>query len=96
MLVDIEFDPDKDAINRDKHGVSLAFGERIFTDKHAIILGSARPEDGEDRAKIIGMIGDRLWTGVYVHRNGVVRFISVRKSNDAEARGYHRNSGRSQ
>jgi uncharacterized DUF497 family protein len=94
--MEITFDPVKDAINRDKHGVSLAFGERIFADASAIILGSARPEDGESRAKVIGLIDDRLWTGVYVNRDGVVRFISVRKSNDAEARGYHRNSGRPQ
>jgi len=27
--MDVEFDSVKDAINRDKHGVSLAFGARI-------------------------------------------------------------------
>lgn len=30
--MDIEFDPDKDAANFDKHGVSLAFGAEVLAD----------------------------------------------------------------
>jgi uncharacterized DUF497 family protein len=91
--MDIAFDPAKDVINRAKHGVSLAFGERIFADDHVLLIPSARPQDGEERWKAVGMVGDRLWTAVYVERDQATRFISVRKSNDAEARGYHRHSG---
>ncbi|NYD89536.1 BrnT family toxin [Sphingomonas melonis] len=93
--MEITFDPAKDVINRAKHGVPLAFGERIFADDNVLLIPSARPEDGEERWKAVGMVGDRLWTAVYVERDQTTRFISVRKSNDAEARGYHRHSGRS-
>lgn len=87
--MDIEFDPAKDAANRDKHGVSLAFGAKVFDDAAHLILSSARPVDEEDRFKVIGMVTGRLWTAVYVMRGPAFRFISVRKSNDGETKAYH-------
>ncbi|MCP1470990.1 hypothetical protein J3E64_002687 [Sphingobium sp. OAS761] len=88
--MDIEFDTAKDAINRDKHGVSLAFGAELFCDEDHLILASHRPIDGEDRFKVIGDMKGRLWTAVYVMRGATFRFISVRKSNDGEQRAYRR------
>jgi uncharacterized DUF497 family protein len=38
--MDVEFDPAKDAANRAKHGVSLAFGARLFEDDDYLILPS--------------------------------------------------------
>ena len=90
MRVEITFDPAKDEANRSKHGLSLLFGGRIFDDDARIVLASIRPVDGEDRFKVIGMVEGRLYTGVHVRRNGTVRFISVRRSNDGEQRIYHR------
>jgi uncharacterized DUF497 family protein len=90
MRMDIEFDTAKDALNRDKHGVSLAFGVRVFEDPMHLVLGSIRPVDGEDRFKAIGMVEGRLWTAVHVLRGVRVRFISVRKSNDGEQKVYCR------
>ncbi|WP_271299347.1 BrnT family toxin [Sphingomonas sp. CV7422] len=78
-------------INRAKHGVPLAFGARIFADAGVLRIPSPRPEDGEVRWKAVGMVDDRLWTAVFVERANTTKFISVRRSNDAEARGYHRN-----
>lgn len=86
--MEIEFDTDKDAANFAKHGVSLAFGARVFEDADHLVLTSVRPIDGEDRFKVIGMVDDRLWTAVHVMRGDVVRFISVRRSNDGEERAY--------
>lgn len=86
--MDIEFDPAKDAINREKHGVSLAFGAILFDDPDHLVLPSMRPIDGEDRFKVVGMVDDRLWTAVHVVRGAVTRFISVRKSNDGEQQLY--------
>lgn len=48
------FDPAKDAINRAKHGLSLAFGDRIFADGDHLILPSIRVIDGEERFKVVG------------------------------------------
>lgn len=86
--MDIEYDTGKDATNRDKHGVSLAFGVEMFNDADHLILPSVRPVDGEDRFKVIGDVDGRLWTAIYVMRGAAYRFISVRKSNDGEQRTY--------
>lgn len=88
--MEIAFDPAKDTANREKHGVSLAFGIEVFADPDHIVLASLRPIDGEERFKAIGLVGDRLWTAVHVVRGPVTRFISVRRSNDGEERLYDR------
>lgn len=82
------FDPDKDAANQAKHQLSLAFGDMIFEDDHHLILPSIRPEDGEERFKVIGIVGEKLFTGVFVWRDDRTRFISVRRSNSSEERSY--------
>ncbi len=91
--MDIEFDPAKDAANREKHGVSLAFGIEVFGDDDHLVLPSIRPIDGESRYKVIGDVNGRLWTAIYVMRGTAFRFISVRKSNDGEQKLYHRTAG---
>lgn len=83
-----EFDPDKDAVNRLKHGVSLSFGARIFDDADYLLIPTFRREDGEDRYKVVGEIDGKLWTAVHLIRDGVVRFISVRRSNDGGEKQY--------
>lgn len=94
--VDIEFDPAKDAVNRDKHGVSLKFGADVFDDADCLLIPSLREIDGEARFKVVGNVDGKLWTAVHVKRGAVVRFISVRRSNDSEQAAYDRYSGRSQ
>ena len=86
--MDIEFDLAKDAANIAKHGVSLAFGARVFADADHLVLASIRPIDGEDRFKAIGIVDDQLWTAIHVLRGAAIRFISVRRSNDGEERAY--------
>ena len=90
------FDPDKDELNRIKHGVPLLFGMRVFQDPRRVILASHRPVDGEDRFKVVGLVEDRWWTAIYVERGNALRLISVRRSNDGEQRNYDRHSRRSQ
>lgn len=82
------FDPQKDAINRAKHGLSLAFGDRIFDDPPHLIVPSIRPIDGEERFKVVGLAAGKRHTAVFVWRNGKPRFISVRRSNDGEEKAY--------
>lgn len=89
----VVFDPAKDAANLAKHGVPLVFGTRVFEDVEHVVLPSLRPVDGEDRYKAIGMVEERLWTAVFVERDGVTRLISVRKSNASEQGNYHRHPG---
>lgn len=81
-------DPAKDAANREKHQVSLALGDRIFEDGDDIVVPSIREIDGEERFKVIGVVGQKPFTGVFVRRDGQPRFISVRRSNTGEERAY--------
>ena len=82
------FDPAKDALNREKHGLSLAFGDRILEDDNHLIIPSIRQQDGEERFKVVGFVGEKLFTGVFVWRDDLPRFMSVRRSNTGEERAY--------
>ncbi|WP_287068539.1 hypothetical protein [Mesorhizobium sp.] len=43
LMAEDRFDPAKDAVNREKHKLPLAFGDRVFADdSHLIIPRSAR------------------------------------------------------
>lgn len=82
------FDPARDAANREKHKLPLAFGNRIFEDDNHLIIPSIREIDGEGRFKVVGMVGKKLFTGVFVWRSNSPRFISVRRSNEGEEKAY--------
>ena len=82
------FDPAKDEFNRRKHNLPLAFGDRIFADDHHLIVPSIREIDGEERFKVVGMVEEKLFVGVFVWRGDLPRFISVRRSNRGEERAY--------
>lgn len=86
------FDPEKEVTNRLKHNLSLSFGDELFRDPDHEIISSIRPIDGEERFKVVGMVGGKLYTAVFVWRDGLLRFISVRRSNSGEERRY-RDSG---
>lgn len=87
--MDNRFDPAKDVANQQKHKLPLAFGDRIFEDDDHLIIPSIREIDGEERFKVVGMVGDKLFTGVFVWRDDLPRFISVRRSNTGEEGAYH-------
>lgn len=65
------------------------FGGRIVEDDDHLILPSIREIDGEDRFKVVGLVEDKLFTGVFVWRDDLPRFMSVRRSNTGEERADH-------
>lgn len=87
--MNFEFDPHKDASNAAKHGISLTFGARLFSDNVHLLVPSERPGDGEVRWKVIGIVDGDFYTAVHVWRGDAIRFISVRRSNAGEERLYH-------
>lgn len=82
------FDPAKDAVNRAKHKLSLAYGDQIFEDDNHLVIPSIREIDGEERFKVVGIVGEKLFTGIFVWRSELPRFISVRRSNKGEEKSY--------
>ena len=89
----IEFDAEKDEINRFKHKLPLAFGERIFNDDNHIISPTIRIGDEEERYKAIGIVDGKLYTAIHVWRGDTARMISVRRSNAREQRDYDSDPG---
>ncbi|HJV00980.1 MAG TPA: BrnT family toxin [Burkholderiaceae bacterium] len=85
--MEITFDPEKDKLNRRKHGVSLSRAVE-FEWQHAVTWLDQRFEYGESRVCALGMIGGRLHFMVFVEKNGVLRIISLRKANANEERRY--------
>lgn len=69
------FDPAKDMANQAKHGLPLIFGDEILNDRNRLILSSLRPMDGEERFKAIGIVGERLFTAVFVWRGDLPRLF---------------------
>ena len=81
------WDPDKDALNRSKHGVG--FAEIVRIDWTSVREVEDRRYDyGERRWRAIGKIDGRLHVLVYTVRGDVIRVISLRKANAREARLY--------
>lgn len=84
----VTFDPDKDAANRAKHGVSLAFAERVLADPGRLDVLDVRFDYAEERFVSYGMVDGRVWVCVFAPRRDDCRIISVRKANDRETRRY--------
>ncbi|GAA0599156.1 BrnT family toxin [Caenispirillum bisanense] len=85
----IDFDPDKDAANQEKHGVSLSFGAEVLSDANRLDILDVRFDYAEERFVTYGMVDGRVWVCVFTLRGEVHRIISVRKANDRETRRYH-------
>lgn len=83
-----EWDDAKAQSNLAKHGVLFAYAARVFLDPDVVDFDASKPEDGEVRRKAVGVIEGRLFVVVYTVRDEVVRVISARRCNAAEARRY--------
>jgi uncharacterized DUF497 family protein len=78
--MEIEFDPDKDAANIAKHGISLA---RAVDLEGAVVVRDDRFA-GEQRYRLYGRIGGEPFCLAAVLRGGIVRAISLRRSHSKE------------
>jgi uncharacterized DUF497 family protein len=90
--VKIEFDPAKDAINRRKHGLSLADAAWFAIDAAAVVPDE-RFAYGENRFRAYGLIGTRMHMLVFTMRGETLLAISLRKANRREVRVYGRKIG---
>jgi len=80
-----EFDPEKSAANKVKHGVDFTEAQEMWTDPDRLET-PARSLD-EPRFQVIGRIGENTWSAFITYRNEKIRIISVRRARaDEEAR----------
>lgn len=80
--MEFEFDPDKSAANRDKHGIDFADAQALWHDPMRVEI-PARTTD-EPRWVVIGQINGRHWSAVVTYRQQRIRVISVRRARDEE------------
>ena len=83
----IAFDPAKDAINREKHGLSLAEAAE-FDFEGAVVLVDERLDYGETRYRAFARIGDEGYCLAFALSRETVRAISYRRAHDKELRRY--------
>jgi len=86
-LMNIEFDPIKNLINYQKHGVYLT-DAASFEWESAIIWQDMRYDYQEPRMVSLGYIENRLFCMVFVDRTETRRIISLRKANNREIKRY--------
>ena len=86
----VEFDPAKDAINKRKHGISLARAES-FDFQTMLLVVDDREDYGETRFRALGFLDARLHSLVFTLRGETLRAISLRKATRHEQKEYKEN-----
>ena len=86
--MNIAFDPAKDALNRAKHGVSLA--DFAGFDAAPVVRRDDRFDYGERRYRAYGRIGGVGHCLVFSLNDGAMRAISFRRAHEKEMRRYEK------
>ncbi|KQN24168.1 hypothetical protein ASF00_15010 [Sphingomonas sp. Leaf34] len=84
--MEFTFDPEKDAANIAKHGVSLAAFAGF--DDDPIVRIDGRYEYGEVRYRAYGRIAGRGFCIIFMRREAMIRLISFRRAHEKEMRRY--------
>ena len=84
--MDFEYDPEKSASNKIKHGIDFEEAQELWKDPDVLEVPSVYA--GEDRYLVIGKINDLGWTAIVTRPEDVTRIISVRRSRAYEAQSY--------
>lgn len=81
-----EYDPQKSAANKAKHGLDFDEAQALWDDENAI--EKQAPYRGEARFLWIGSIGTKIWVAVFTPRADRIRLISVRPAGYNERQFY--------
>jgi hypothetical protein len=84
--MEFEYDPEKSAANKAKHGIDFEAAQELWRDE-MLLEAPARTTD-EPRFLVIGKIAGRHWAAVCAHRGDKVRIISVRRARSEEIEHY--------
>lgn len=87
--MEFEFDPDKDAANRAKHGLSFDDAKDLDLGL-AMVIADERRDYGEVRYRAWGRIRGEGYCLAFTHRGTSLRLISFRRAHDREMRNYGR------
>jgi uncharacterized DUF497 family protein len=81
-----EFDPQKSAANKVKHGIDFVEAQAIWEDPDRLEI-QARSLD-EPRFQMIGRIDQNTWSAFITYRHETIRIISVRRARPEEEARY--------
>jgi uncharacterized DUF497 family protein len=84
--MEFEFDPDKSAANRDKHGIDFVAAQALWADHAGLEIGPFMR--GEVRVGFVAKLDGKHWTAIFTRRGGRVRIISVRRARKDEVERY--------
>jgi uncharacterized protein len=77
-----EYDSEKSAANKLKHGIDFLEAQVLWDDLDYIEIPAVTAD--EPRFLVIGKINGKHWSGVITYRDERVRIISVRRSRKEE------------
>jgi uncharacterized DUF497 family protein len=80
--MEFEFDLQKSRSNKIKHGIDFIEARNLWEDPQRVIIPTKYVE--EKRNLIIGIVKDKIWSGIYTIRNNKIRIISVRRARKNE------------
>jgi uncharacterized protein len=87
------WDPRKDSINQEKHGVSFEEAKSVFYDESARLINDPDHSELEDRFILLGFSSTlRLLVVCHCYREdeSTIRIISARKATKPETKNYPR------
>jgi hypothetical protein len=85
--MEFQFDENKSAINKQKHGIDFDEVQALWGDPDLLEIPAKTVED-ESRCLVIGKISNKHWSAVITYRGDSVRIISARRSNVKEVQYY--------
>ncbi len=80
--MEFEFDEDKSASNKVKHGIDFREAQALWSDSDLIEI-PAKTSD-EPRFLLMGQIAGEHWAAVITYRGDKTRIISVRRAGQKE------------
>ena len=80
--MEFEFDPQKSAANKEKHGIDFIEAQALWNDPNLIEIPTRCVE--ELRFLIIGKIDGKHWAAIVTRRSGRLHIISVRRARKEE------------
>jgi uncharacterized DUF497 family protein len=82
MQLMFEFDHEKSAVNKRKHGIDFIEAQDLWNDDDLLEI-PAKTED-EKRFMMVGKIKEKIWSAIITYRNNKIRIISCRRAREEE------------
>lgn len=81
---DFEWDSEKEAANRRKHGLGFALAAEVFADEHGVYIQDDEHSFGEERQRLLGQVDGTVLLLVVFTERGSTRIISARRATKKE------------